>query len=54
MQSIQKRYHALVVGKKIEQREGHVFQNLENPIEFSVSSQDLSSQFDMHSSYKVL
>ena len=44
MQSIQKKYHALVVGPKIELKEGFVMQNLENPIEFSVSSnQNLSS-----------
>ena len=43
MHSIQKRYHALVVGKKIEPNEGQVFQNLEKPIEFSLTTKDLSS-----------
>jgi 23S rRNA-/tRNA-specific pseudouridylate synthase len=43
MHSIQKRYHALVVGKKIEPKEGQVFQNLENPIEFSLATKDVSS-----------
>ena len=31
-----------------------MFQNLENPIEFSLATKDVSSQFDMHSSYKVM
>jgi len=31
-----------------------VFQNLEKPIEFSLTTKDLSSYFDMHTSYSVI
>ncbi len=54
MQSIQKKYHALVVGPSILPTESFIYQNLEKPLEFSLSNQDLSSKYDMKSRYKVL